>query len=136
MLKVAITGNIGSGKSTVSKIFRALGIPVFIADIEARLLYYEDDVKEEIRQNFGENVFNIDVTKSSHCIKSMLKLSELGECKEFEVLPGDRNAEHSLTAASSTAGKRHQPMSSPIAQQPKNAFDVLMNRGKKAFSRL
>ncbi len=60
MLKVAITGNIGSGKSTVSKIFRALGIPVFIADIEARLLYYEDDVKEEIRQNFGENVFNID----------------------------------------------------------------------------
>ncbi len=60
MLKVAITGNIGSGKSTVSKIFQTLGIPVFIADIEARLLYYEDDVKEEIRQYFGENVFNID----------------------------------------------------------------------------
>jgi dephospho-CoA kinase len=57
MLKVAITGNIGSGKSTVSNIFRAMDVPVFIADIEAKLLYQEEEVKEELRQHFGEQVF-------------------------------------------------------------------------------
>ncbi|MDG1901030.1 MAG: dephospho-CoA kinase, partial [Bacteroidales bacterium] len=33
MLKVALTGNIGSGKSTVARIFSTLGIPVFNADM-------------------------------------------------------------------------------------------------------
>jgi len=58
MLKVALTGNIGSGKSIVTRIFRTLGVPVFIADIEARLLYFRDDVKEIIRQELGDGVFN------------------------------------------------------------------------------
>lgn len=59
MIKVAITGNIGSGKSTVSKIFNALGVAVFYADIEARLLYYRKDVKQIIEQHFGNLVFNV-----------------------------------------------------------------------------
>ncbi len=33
MLKIGITGNIGSGKTTVSKIFEVLEIPVFYADL-------------------------------------------------------------------------------------------------------
>lgn len=74
MLKVAITGNIGSGKSTVSKIFQSLDIPVFIADNEARLLYDEADVREEIRQNFTEHVFDekdeIDLKKLANIIFS------------------------------------------------------------------
>lgn len=57
MLKVAVTGNIGSGKSTVSKIFRSIGVPVFIADIEARLLYNEAEVKDEVRKQIGVRVF-------------------------------------------------------------------------------
>lgn len=38
MLKVGLTGGIGSGKSTVSEIFRLLGVPVFNADLEAKRL--------------------------------------------------------------------------------------------------
>jgi dephospho-CoA kinase len=38
MLKIGITGGIGSGKSTVCKVFNILGIPVFYADPEAAIL--------------------------------------------------------------------------------------------------
>lgn len=57
MIKVAITGNIGSGKTIVSKIFEVLGIPVFHADVEARLLYFQEEVKWQVRQHFGESAF-------------------------------------------------------------------------------
>ena len=58
MIRVAITGNIGSGKTTVSKIFNVLGVPVFYADIEARLLYYREDLKQQLRLLFGDVIFN------------------------------------------------------------------------------
>ena len=58
MIKVALTGNIGSGKSTVAKIFTVLGVPVFNADTEARMLYYEDVVKDELISLFSENILN------------------------------------------------------------------------------
>ncbi len=58
MIKVALTGNIGSGKSTVSRIFNSLNVPVFHADMEAKLFYTEDEVKETVRKTFGKKVFN------------------------------------------------------------------------------
>ena len=57
MKKVALTGNIGSGKSTVSLIFKSLGVPVFNADIEAKKLYSEKGVKQNIMDLFGNVVF-------------------------------------------------------------------------------
>ena len=57
MLKIGITGGIGSGKSTVCTIFKILGIPVFNADIEARKLYDEPQVKEAIMLAFGDNMY-------------------------------------------------------------------------------
>ena len=57
MLKIGITGGIGSGKSTVCTIFQILGIPVFNADIEARKLYDEPQVKEAIILAFGDNMY-------------------------------------------------------------------------------
>ena len=72
MIKVALTGNIGSGKSIVTRIFRTMGIPVFIADIEARLLYYREDVKDSLRQKLGEAVFDsygeVDTKALAHVI--------------------------------------------------------------------
>ena len=44
MLRVALTGNIGSGKSTVAQIFNVFGIKVFNADVEARNLYNDKNV--------------------------------------------------------------------------------------------
>ncbi len=57
MIKVGITGNIGSGKSTVCRIFETLGIPVFYADMEARMLYFEKDIKNSVEELFGVEVF-------------------------------------------------------------------------------
>lgn len=48
MLKVAITGNIGSGKTTICKVFEILGVPVFYADLQARECLDEKEIKEAI----------------------------------------------------------------------------------------
>lgn len=58
MLKVAITGNIGTGKSTVCKIFESLGIHVYYADPEARKFYQRDAVRDAVKQLFGSQVFD------------------------------------------------------------------------------
>jgi dephospho-CoA kinase len=58
MLKVGITGGIGSGKTTVSQVFETLGIPVYYADLEARKLIQTNDVlKREIINVFGEGAY-------------------------------------------------------------------------------
>ncbi len=58
MLKIGITGGIGSGKSTVTNIFKVLGIPVFDADSEARnVMENNPDVKQQLIEEFGEAVF-------------------------------------------------------------------------------
>lgn len=56
-IKVAITGNIGSGKSTVVEIFRKLNVPIFNSDEEAKKMYLEPKIKDEIRKLFGDKVF-------------------------------------------------------------------------------
>jgi dephospho-CoA kinase len=57
MLKVGLTGNIGSGKSIVAGIFGTLGVPVFHADSEARKLFDNKEIKERIRAIYGPDVF-------------------------------------------------------------------------------
>lgn len=57
-LKIGITGGIGSGKSTVAKIFETLGIPVFYADHAAKELMNSDPViKKNIIDNFGAQAY-------------------------------------------------------------------------------
>jgi len=58
MIKIGITGIIGSGKTTVSRIMEVLGIPVFYADLEAKKLYSRNDVKKKIESEFGNSIFN------------------------------------------------------------------------------
>lgn len=57
MLKVGITGNIGSGKTLVCKMFETLGVPVFYADRVARNLYDEPEVKVLVTKAFGPGVY-------------------------------------------------------------------------------
>ena len=62
MKKVGITGNIGSGKSYVCKMFEKLGIPVFYSDDETKKLYLIPSVKEQIIKRFGKEVYFKDGT--------------------------------------------------------------------------
>lgn len=58
MTKVGLTGGIGSGKTTVAKIFELLGVPVYYADDAARHLMNEDEqLKQSIQNRFGEAVY-------------------------------------------------------------------------------
>jgi len=58
MLKIGITGGIGSGKSTVAKVFEVLGIPVYYADDAAKRLMNEDEeLKANIQLQFGNEVY-------------------------------------------------------------------------------
>jgi dephospho-CoA kinase len=59
MLKVGITGGIGSGKTTVSRIFELLGIPVFYADVVAKQIMVSDPIlMEGIRAAFGPESYS------------------------------------------------------------------------------
>jgi dephospho-CoA kinase len=53
-LRIGLTGGIGSGKSTVAKVFEVLGIPVYYADEAAKRIMNEDEeLKAQIIQHFG-----------------------------------------------------------------------------------
>jgi dephospho-CoA kinase len=57
-LKLGITGGIGSGKSTVCKVFAVLGIPVFSADDEAKRIQDNDrEIQSEISSLAGRDLF-------------------------------------------------------------------------------
>lgn len=57
MQKIGITGGIGSGKTTVCNIFKMLGIPVFNADYQAKLLLQNNQVKQQLNSWFGNLIF-------------------------------------------------------------------------------
>jgi dephospho-CoA kinase len=57
--RLGVTGGIGSGKTTVCRIFRVLGVPVFVADIEARRLMHTDPaIRKEINAIAGEDLYS------------------------------------------------------------------------------
>lgn len=60
MKKIAITGNIGCGKSWVSLLFESLGIPVFYSDDEAKRLYSRPDIREAMTLRFGTELYGPD----------------------------------------------------------------------------
>ncbi|RYY86249.1 MAG: dephospho-CoA kinase [Chitinophagaceae bacterium] len=58
MLKVGLTGGIGSGKTTVAKIFALLGIPVYDADAASKRLYdTHSGLQEALKQRFGAAIY-------------------------------------------------------------------------------
>ncbi len=58
MLKIGLTGTMGSGKTTVSKVFEILGIPVFYADDAAKSVMVTDPLlRDEIKVAFGSTSY-------------------------------------------------------------------------------
>lgn len=58
MLRIGITGGIGSGKTTICKLFELLRVPVFYADDEAKAAMATDELlQEQLQAAFGQNVY-------------------------------------------------------------------------------
>ena len=73
MLKIGLTGNIGSGKTTVSKLFKLLGIPVFYADEAARTLMTADaELIAGVKQAFGDDSYLADGTLNRKYIANIV----------------------------------------------------------------
>jgi len=72
MLKIGITGNIGSGKTTVCRIFECLKVPVYYSDTKAKQFYHNVEVRQEIKNMFGQSVFdaqaNVDTKKLANLV--------------------------------------------------------------------
>jgi dephospho-CoA kinase len=56
-IRFGITGNIGSGKTTVSKIFEGLNIPVFNSDLQARLAEKDESMVPKIKAILGDDIY-------------------------------------------------------------------------------
>jgi dephospho-CoA kinase len=58
-LKVGLTGGIGSGKTTVAKFFKILGVPVYDADASTKNLYETNvELKQALIKNFGKDIYS------------------------------------------------------------------------------
>lgn len=58
MIRIGITGGMGSGKSVVCELFRLHGVPIFDADKEAKLLNDTSPrIKEELTRHFGSDLY-------------------------------------------------------------------------------
>lgn len=57
-LKIGLTGGIGSGKTTVAKIFELLGVPVYYADAASKKLYKSDaTLIHQMKKHFGDDIY-------------------------------------------------------------------------------
>lgn len=64
---IGLTGGIGSGKSTVARVFAQLGTPVYMADDRAKALYTEDaELKRAVIARFGTSTYAGDVLNRAY----------------------------------------------------------------------
>ena len=71
-LAVGITGGIGAGKTTVTHIFQTLGIPIYYADIQAKILMEtDDDLIEKVIGIFGREAYDDEGRCNRHWIADL-----------------------------------------------------------------
>ena len=82
MLKVGITGGIGSGKSIVSRVFEVLGIPVYYADDAAkRLMNSDHQLIQQLVLHFGPDVYDDGILNRKY-----LAAQVFGNAEKLELL--------------------------------------------------
>ncbi len=73
ILRVGVTGGIGSGKSVVCRVFSVLGIPVFNADEEARnMMTHDTEVAGALGGQFGDSIFLADKTLNRKALAEII----------------------------------------------------------------
>lgn len=91
MMIVGLTGGIGSGKSTVAKMFAELGIPVYDSDMEAKeLMVTSNEVKTAITRLLGEEAYDNHGLNRSYIANKVFKDPELLEKLNAIVHPAVR----------------------------------------------
>ncbi len=58
---IGLTGGIGSGKTTISNYFATFGIPVYIADDEAKKITNKPEIILKIKEVFGSEIFDLEI---------------------------------------------------------------------------
>ncbi|MEM1359985.1 MAG: dephospho-CoA kinase [Bacteroidota bacterium] len=96
VLRVGLTGNIGSGKSTVARLFEQLGIPAYYADQRAKQLMVTNEVlRNEITAAFGAEAYvqqpgtNGEMSKGSYTLnRAFLAEQVFGNDQQLQLLNG------------------------------------------------
>lgn len=77
MLKIGLTGGIGTGKSIVAKVFQLLGIPVYVSDYEAkRLMNANEEIRQQLVSRFGAGVYQSDGLNTAKLASIIFKEKE------------------------------------------------------------
>ena len=80
MKKVAITGNIGSGKSWICELFKQrLGIPVYNSDDAAKQMYFLPEVRKELVERFGGDFYLSDTELNRRYIADLIFSDEISQ---------------------------------------------------------
>ncbi|WP_406843206.1 dephospho-CoA kinase [Flavobacterium soyae] len=58
---IGLTGGIGSGKTTITAFFKEMGVPVYIADDEAKKIMQSAEIIAALKNAFGESLFENNV---------------------------------------------------------------------------
>jgi dephospho-CoA kinase len=99
MLKIGLTGGIGSGKTTVAKVFELLNVPVYYADEASKRLYHTDAaLKAAIIKHFGAEIYVNDLLDRSRLAQLVFDAPEKLELLNTLVHPPTlRDAEQWMT---------------------------------------
>lgn len=58
---IGLTGGIGSGKTTIANYFASMGVPVYIADDEAKKVMQSEKIIQQIKTTFGDSIFENEI---------------------------------------------------------------------------
>ncbi|WP_430413206.1 dephospho-CoA kinase [Kordia sp.] len=90
---VGLTGGIGSGKTTIAKMFHELGVSIYIADIEAKKLMHTSEViQKELIEAFGEETYKNGELNRSYLSNIVFKQPE--ELKKINSIVHPRVRQH------------------------------------------
>jgi dephospho-CoA kinase len=66
---IGLTGGIGSGKTTIANYFKSLGIPVYIADDEAKKIMQLPEIIDSLKETFGQEIFENNILSTEKLAK-------------------------------------------------------------------